>query len=567
MVDVVIQCPDAAFSIGVFAALENILAIPHKPTFCTPGILSRMRKPPVLSACAVPVWRNLPTFLALLLALAAIWLTHHLAGQIFEFLPHLEDEIAYTWQAKVYARGALTVPSPVDEKSFMVPFVVDHNGQRFAKYPPGWPALLAWGVRLGMRDWVNPFLAGLAIWWIYRLGKRHFSSGVGLLAATLTLSSPFFLLNSASLLSHPWSLVLTLAFLSAWLDLFFGDELPRSEAALRVLVAGLSLGALVITRPLTAVGVALPFFGHGLSLLLFAPRRRVQVLSIGLLTLLPALLLPLWQYAVTGDPWLNPYTLWWPYDKVGFGEGYGRQEGGHSLFWAWINLKVSLAAGARDLFGWGEISWLFLPFGLAYWLQRPHKTPRFLIFSIAPSLILVYLAYWIGAELFGPRYYYEGLVSAVLCTAAGIFWLFEMPLQNGRIFHRLATVFLLLGLIAYNLSFALPSRLEGMKGLYGIRRAYIDALSDPGISPPLQTPALIFIPIHETWTEYGTFLDLEDPWLTSPWIFSVARGSADQKVKAAFPERFVYYCEVEKQIVRCRLDRPPLSREPLQSTP
>ncbi len=523
-----------------------------------------MRTHPYLSRIA-PVLRNFSDFLALFFSLSAIWLTHHLAGQIFEFLPHLEDEIAYTWQAKAYARGALTVPSPVDGESFMVPFVVDHNGQRFAKYPPGWPMVLALGVRLGTRDWVNPFLAGLAIWWIYRLGKRHFSPGIGLLATILTLSSPFFLLNSASLLSHPWSLVLTLAFLSAWLDLFFSDALSRGESLLRVLVAGLSLGALVITRPLTAVGVALPFLGHGLFLLLFAPCRRRQVLSIGLLTLLLALLLPLWQYAVTGDPWLNPYTLWWPYDKVGFGEGYGRQAGGHSLFWAWINLKVSLAAGARDLFGWGEISWLFLPFGLTYWLQRPHKMPRFLIFSIAPSLILVYLAYWIGAELFGPRYYYEGLASAVLCTAVGIFWFFELPLRKGRIFYRLAAGLLLLGLIAYNLSFVLPARLEGMKGLYGIRRTYVDALAEA--SPSLQAPALIFIRIRETWTEYGTFLDLEDPWLTSPWIFAMARGRADQKVKAAFPERFVYYCDVEEQIIRCRLDRPPLSQQISPSTP
>jgi hypothetical protein len=497
--------------------------------------------------------------LAFLLSVLAVLITHQLAVRVFECLPHLEDEIAYTWQAKVYAQNRLTVPSPVDGKSFLVPFVVDYHGQRFAKYPPGWPMLLAFGVRWGVRDWVNPFLAGLGIWWLYRLGQRYFSAPIGLLAAALMLTSPFFLLNSASLLSHPWSLLLTLAFLSAWLDLFSGEALSARAAVLRVLVAGLSLGTLILTRPLTALGVALPFFIHGLYRLAFFPSQRLWVLSIGLLTLAVGMFLPLWQYAVTGDPLLNPYTLWWPYDKVGFGEGYGRQEGGHSLFWAWVNLKVSLAAGAKDLFGWGDVSWLFLPFGLAYGFQRFRRRSHLLIFSIAPSLMLVYMAYWIGAELFGPRYYYEGLVSVVPSTAAGIFWLAETPLFARRRLFRMMLLFLLMGLVGYNLFCYLPQRLEGMKGLYGIRGAYLEALADEQTSP-IRRPALIFIRIRETWTEYGTFLDAEDPWLTSPLIFAMARGAADGPVKEAFPERYVYDCEVRQAVVRCELERAPLEQ-------
>ncbi len=494
--------------------------------------------------------------IAFLLSVLAVLITHQLAAYVFEFLPHLEDEIAYTWQAKVYAQNRLTVPSPVDGKSFLVPFVVDYHGQRFAKYPPGWPMVLAFGVRWGVRDWVNPLLAGLGIWWLYRLGRRYFSAPIGLLAASLMLTSPFFLLNSASLLSHPWSFLLTLVFLSAWLDLADGELLSAGAATLRVLVAGLSLGTLILTRPLTALGVALPFFIHGLYRLVFFPSRHLWVLSIGLLTLAVGTLLPLWQYAVTGDPLLNPYTLWWPYDKVGFGEGYGRQEGGHSLFWAWVNLKVSLAAGAKDLFGWGDISWLFLLFGLAYGFQRFRRRAHLLIFSIAPSLMLVYMAYWIGAELFGPRYYYEGLVSAVSSTAAGIFWLTETPLFARRRFFRYMLLFLLIGLIGYNLFFYLPQRLEGMKGLYGIRGAYLQALADEQISP-IRRPALIFIRIQETWTEYGTFLDAEDPWLTSPLIFAMARGPADERVKDAFPDRYVYKCERRQAVIHCELERTP----------
>ena len=44
-----------------------------------------------------------------LLALAAITL---LAGQIFEHVPHSEDEVAYLFQAKVFAQNRLAVPTP-----------------------------------------------------------------------------------------------------------------------------------------------------------------------------------------------------------------------------------------------------------------------------------------------------------------------------------------------------------------------------------------------------------------------------------------------------------------------
>ena len=70
--------------------------------------------------------------------------------------------------------------------------------------------MLAIAIRVGARAWINPLLAGLGVWLTYLLGKRIFSDFVGLLAAGLTVTSPFFLMNSGSLLSHPFGLVLEL---------------------------------------------------------------------------------------------------------------------------------------------------------------------------------------------------------------------------------------------------------------------------------------------------------------------------------------------------------------------
>jgi asparagine N-glycosylation enzyme membrane subunit Stt3 len=76
--------------------------------------------------------------------------------------------------------------------------------------------MLAIGTALGIRAWINPLLAGLAVWLTYRLGQKVFGAAVGILAAFLTLTSPFFLMITGSLLAHTWSVFLTLAFSLGW---------------------------------------------------------------------------------------------------------------------------------------------------------------------------------------------------------------------------------------------------------------------------------------------------------------------------------------------------------------
>ncbi|MGD8750859.1 MAG: glycosyltransferase family 39 protein, partial [Anaerolineales bacterium] len=282
--------------------------------------------------------------IALLLSLFAVGISILVSARIFERMPHLEDEFAYVWQAEVIAEGHLTIPSPPHPKSFLVPFVVDENGRRFGKYPLGWPVVLSFGVQLGMRHLVNSLLAGLAVWLTYRLGKKALGETVGLLAALLTLSSPFFLMNSGSLLSHPWGLFLSAAFVVAWLDSTSERDSPPKW--LTTLTAGLTLGVLALSRPFTMLGIALPFSIHGLVLLVRADRSiRRRVLYIGVIALVISSIHFLWQYALTGDALLNPYTLWWDYDKVGFGPGHGVTEVGHNLSLARINTKFSLQVG------------------------------------------------------------------------------------------------------------------------------------------------------------------------------------------------------------------------------
>ncbi|MAT43813.1 MAG: hypothetical protein CL609_15870 [Anaerolineaceae bacterium] len=484
--------------------------------------------------------------LALLLTAICLILSSWVSLQIFEGIPHLEDEIAYVWQAKTITHNDLSIESPPCPTCFLVPFVVDYQGIRFSKYPPGWPAVLSLGLRLDIRPYVNPILAAFSAWLIYLLIKKITDEKTALLAVFLLIISPFFLLNAGSLLSHIWSLWLFFVFLHAWFDTFyfFPKQIP---GWLTALLAGLALGLLVLTRPLTAVGLALPFILHGLFLLFTASPalKKLALLSAGSAALLAGFIL-IWQLALTGELSVSTYQLWWPYDKVGFGSDIGLQPGGYQWKYAKANAKFSLRAGYADLFGWFRYSWIFIPFGL---IALRKNIKAWLISLTIPALVGVYLFYWIGSWLFGPRYYFEAILAAVLLTAAGFVWLFRLlsapafQTKKWMWVRRLGFFLLFLvstSLVVFNLVYYLPQRLGNMKGLYGATRSQLDPfLTESAMD---LTPAIIVVHIPNHWIEYATLLELSSPYQDTPFIFTFTRGPIiDYDMAKNFPERSMWY--------------------------
>jgi hypothetical protein len=428
--------------------------------------------------------RNLASMAGLMLAAAGVAAAVWVSQAIYQQLPHLEDEMADLWQAHVMAGGAIALPSPPEPSSFLVPFVVDYHGLRFSKYPPGWPAALSLGVRGGVPWLVNPLLAGVALWLIFRLGWRLAGAGIGLLAELLALSSPMFLMLAGSLLPHMLSLVLTLAFTLAWLDLFLppqNGEARYIPAWLLVAVAGGSLGLLALTRPLTAVAIG----------------------------------------------------LWWPYDRLGFGPGIGTKATGHSLHWAYINTRFSLRAGLHDFFGWPYFSWLLLPFGI--WALRRSKA-SWLTGVAFPSLVGVYALYWVGSWLYGPRYYFEALPALAIFSAAGLAWLAGYlggESLGGWRWRRPAAAGLLVVLLALDVCFYLPPRLGGMRGLYGVSAEAQGPLQAKNLGL-----ALVIVEPRHSWTEYGTLLSLTPPFAPpgAPLIVYDRGQAQNQRLIEDFPD-------------------------------
>lgn len=491
--------------------------------------------------------------LIVLLAVAGSVLTSSL---VFEGIAHLEDEFAYLWQAEIYSRGDLAIDTPEFSSSFLVPFVVDYQGQRFSKYPPGWPAVLSLGFQLGIENWVNPLLAGLAVWLTYRLGKHLFDPRVGILAALLTAVSPLYLIQSGTFLSHTWSLVLTLIFALSWFEIVTAEQLKTGMSAwLGSASAGISLGLLVLTRPLTAIAVALPFGIHGLFLLFKKDRfRKVRILSVGTAAVLVGFLLLVWQKALTGDYFTNPYTLWWPYDRLGFGPGIGVAPGGHSLQQAWWNTKHSLRTAAGDLFGWLRYSWIFLPAGL--WAGRK-QWKIYPLAGVFISVVGLYMLYWVGSWLLGARYYFEALPGAAVLTAAGVIWLaFGSDGAQDKIgsrwmqIRRWIVVGLTVVLICGNIFYYLPIRLGSLQGLYTIQRSNQEPFRD--LESRGLTPALVIVH-SEDWMSYSNLAQTASPYLDSELIFAWDIGPrTDQALAESYQEErnvFYYYPKLDPWVL------------------
>lgn len=498
-------------------------------------------------------------YFALGLVILSFLLSAAVSRVVFERLPHLEDELAYLYQARVFASGNIYMETPQPRTPFWQPFVVDYDGKRFSKYTPGWSAILAVGVLLGAPWWVNAACAALTVALVYRTGEEIFNADTGLIAALLVTFSPMALLLNGSLMGHTAALTCAALFTYAYW------RLETSRHPLRWgLLAGLALGLLFVNRPLSAVGVTAPFIIYSLLRLLWALvrqrrhfwRRLAPLVALGLVALTFVPFVFLYRYAVTGDATLNTYTLVWSYDTVGFGENHGRF--GHTLDKGIRHAREDLTLTASDLFGWqlGGLtyaqrehlligtreypgrgySWLLVPFGIVTGLvlAKPRRRWTLVLLAVPASVIAVHLAYWIGSQRYSTRYYFEGLAAAALLSAILPGWL------AARSVGWRATVYVaLVALTAYfAISFTMP-RLQLLHGYNNVSAFHVEQVQ---AMRETDKPALVIVTgDNMTWRSNGTLMGVTTPHLDSDIVLARDRADARyrEQILAMFPDHEV----------------------------
>lgn len=227
----------------------------------------------------------------------------------------IHDETAYLLQAEIFASGRLSADPPVLPE-FFEQYHVLVTPRLAPKYPPGHALVLVPGIWLGLPGLMPVLLGGVASGLLFALARRLAGGWVAALAWTIWLTAPAGNLYRCTYLSESTSMALWLA-TSGLLLRFWTEGRPRDLVAIGGLV-----GWLGITRPLTAIALAVPV---GVVVLIGSVRRRSfaalgGALAAGLVVLA---LLPIWNAASSLDWRVTPYTeysrIYFPYQKLGFG--------------------------------------------------------------------------------------------------------------------------------------------------------------------------------------------------------------------------------------------------------
>lgn len=470
------------------------------------------------------------------LVLAAFLATAWIARDILERIPHVQDSVAYLFQAKTFALGRLSAPLPPVPEAFEHEFILMRDSW-YSKYPPGHPLLLAMGVFIGFPWLVSPLAAALTILLLYALGHALFDRPTGFLAAVSLLFSPFFLFMSGSMMAHATGLLL------ATLGLYLVARSVQTDGFWLPVLAGAALGWLTASRQLTGLAIVLTAAAWLTLRRLAIGRSPSPTVLLGLGWSWPVLGLLAYNRALTGDPLLNPAELWWEFDRPGFGPTVG-MHGGHDLGRGIWNTYANLTALETHLFGWP--TYLTLAFAVLPFAVGRAQAGDWLSGAVSLSLIAVYAAYWADGLMYGPRYYYEIASCLALLTARGVIVAVDVTSGGVRSVLRRRTpassaaffTLLVALLIGGNLVAYLPRQVDLHRGYN-----HVDGKRQAIVRQAGLHQALVFVPTSEpaAWWEYGSVFSANDPLLEADVIYARDLGpDTNRRTAAAFPDRTAY---------------------------
>ena len=357
--------------------------------------------------------------------LGAIWVTviSALLGYLsYQWHPHITDEVAYLYQARFLANGSITLPAPPVPQAFDI-YLMEIIGNRWwPATPPGWPALLAIGVRLGVPGLVNPVLAGLNILLVYLLLDELYDRRSARLAVFLLCFSPWFVFMGMNFMTH--MATLTFALIAAVAVI----QARKSQKAWWGFIAGAAVGAGSLVRPLDGLIVAICIgrwiIGIGGKRLSF---NGIALFALGAL-LVGSIVFP-YNNSITGNPLTFPLNAYLDRhfgpgrNSLGFGpnKGFGwpvQPFTGHSPLGAMINSNLNTFSIDIELFGWGIGSLLFV--ALFLFSGSLCKSDFLLIFLCLANYIPYFFYYYSGGPDFGARYWFLMLIPLIALTIRGI---------------------------------------------------------------------------------------------------------------------------------------------------
>lgn len=486
----------------------------HRPASAPPQDFLVSARPPRI----VPI-----VLFAISLALPAV-----IAIDGFEAVPHVPDEIAYLFQARIFAGGQLWAPAPGPPDFFLQEHVIAQSGRWFAKYPPMFPALLALGVRGGAPWLVNALLSALTALLIYRITRELAGWRWGLVAWLLALTSPFFVIMGGSMMSHSACALFVTLFV--WLSVKALQQ-RRYAAALG---AGVALGLALLTRPYTALLAALVVAGYGAWLWSKKPvvMRALLGIAVGASFFVSAFLF--WGDSLSEErrgP-LDSYSAYHASDTLGFGSDRGAGwlktwgSWGHTPAKALRSAHQFLGHTSHYLFGWPPMLSFCLVVACFRWGRPPDIV--WLLLALFVALVIGHMFYWATQHIaFGARYWFSAVPGLIVLSALGL-----RGLARGHFGPRCVAAVLAV-LIAINLTAYMPRRLRELPRYGAIGSALAREVERRELRD-----ALVFV--RTEGLMYNDGFSLNDPFLRRGPIFARDLGERNTELMALHPDFDAY---------------------------
>jgi hypothetical protein len=318
------------------------------------------------------------------------------------------DEWSFLFQADTFTKGEVFKESRgITDRLLFYLHIGVTDGKIYSIMFPGWPLLLALGVRLGLPGIINPLISLITLIFIYRAGKDFFNRRVGVLSAVICLLSPFYLFNSGSYFSHPAGLFWGVG--AVWL--FYRAVKGSSPGA--AFFSGLFLGLELLTRPYDAIAIGLPMAAFGIYAICkeIGLKRGLQLAALFLVGAgIGAAALLAYNNAVTGSPWVAPLY----YSGASIKPGFEQQDYHIHTLLDGLTLTFS---HMMDLLAFMPAASLLL---LAPVLASKKRWIEWFLIAEIAAIVAVYSAYpAYGGNQYGPRYYYSGLGFLAILLARG----------------------------------------------------------------------------------------------------------------------------------------------------
>jgi len=483
---------------------------------------------------------------------ALVFLTTNLISlYIFNRTPHIHDEAAYDFQAKIFLNGRLYVHSPCAAEIFDFPHVIN-NGRWYSQYPPGFPALLSIGYIFKAPWIINTIFASLTIILIFFLGIELFDEKVAFLASLFASLSYWFLILSSTMLSHTTHLFFCTLFLLFYIRFIKRPGLTNS------LIAGFGFFVALLIRPYESVLLAIPPALYLLFLMFKEPKKYLKAaLPMAFMAALSLMALLAYNYGTTGDPLKMGYIeRYGPEHGIGFGRK-GYTDTPHT-FLRGTNLTAKHFYQLHlHLFGWPISSLLGFILYLFYFVKdyriRKSRNLEVLLLFIILSTIVGLLFYWGLSPILGARMYFQLFSILVLLTAAGIIEFIRTSHLSRvlKLNRRSVQVALLVIFTVYAYAVRLPSFARQSPEAFIVDLIYPDFLSfnkrfDATVKTLNIDNAIVLMrPLYmankyfpdDGWTAGFT---QNDPDLKESLIYGLYKPQYLQKLFDCYPDKKVY---------------------------